>query len=184
VSDASRFSPWRRDRGRERRSPSPPSEPYVRFSRIRLSSWQLPKRDCLATSQSVCAANRQARARKASGGTFCLPRRRYQRRQQPVRTAIRFDPGSTPLWRLCTGLALSGTGGARACVFPSVLYPPSCLPSLSMVLLPTRSVESTPSGASSCRYYEGSDSCRHRRSGRSLRFSRTTFLAFRLQPRG
>jgi hypothetical protein len=27
------------DRGRERLSPSPPSEPCVRFSRTRLSSW-------------------------------------------------------------------------------------------------------------------------------------------------
>ena len=72
--------------------------------------------------------------------TLCLPGRRYQRRQHPVRPVIRFDPGPTPLWRLCTCLALAGTDDARACVFPSVLPLPSYLPSLSMVLLPTRSV--------------------------------------------
>ncbi len=36
------------DRGREGLSPSPPSEPHVRFSRIRLSSRWFPHRGCLA----------------------------------------------------------------------------------------------------------------------------------------
>src|SRR6476620_2569804 len=81
-------------------------------------------------------------------------------------------------------LALADTSDASACVCLSFTYPPSCLPSLSMVLLPMRSVRSTLCGASSCRYYEGSDSCRRRRGGRSLRLPRTTFLTFRLQPRG
>ena len=36
------------DRGRERRKPSPPSEPCGRFSRTRLSSRQFPHRDWLA----------------------------------------------------------------------------------------------------------------------------------------
>jgi hypothetical protein len=36
------------DRGRERLAPPPPSEPYERFSRIRLSSRQFPHRECLA----------------------------------------------------------------------------------------------------------------------------------------
>jgi hypothetical protein len=35
------------------KGPSPPSEPYVRFSRIRLSSWQFPHRECLAVCQAV-----------------------------------------------------------------------------------------------------------------------------------
>ena len=41
------------DRGREGYHPSPPSEPYVRFSRIRLSSRRFPHRECLASSQAV-----------------------------------------------------------------------------------------------------------------------------------
>ncbi|MGH8657446.1 MAG: site-specific DNA-methyltransferase, partial [Gammaproteobacteria bacterium] len=41
------------DRGRERLTPSPPSEPYVRFSRIRLSSWWFPHRECFAASHAV-----------------------------------------------------------------------------------------------------------------------------------
>src|SRR6516162_10671023 len=32
---------------------SPPSEPYVRFSRIRLSSWQFPHRECLAARHAL-----------------------------------------------------------------------------------------------------------------------------------
>src|ERR1700733_4525069 len=36
------------DRGREGFCTSPPSEPYERFSRIRLSSRWFPHRDCLA----------------------------------------------------------------------------------------------------------------------------------------
>ena len=36
---------WPMDRGRERRSPSPPSEPAVQFSRDGLSSQLFPHRD-------------------------------------------------------------------------------------------------------------------------------------------
>ena len=36
------------DRGREGLASSPPSEPCVRFSRTRLSSWWFPHRDWLA----------------------------------------------------------------------------------------------------------------------------------------
>ncbi len=41
------------DRGRDRLSPTPPSEPYGRFSRIRLSSRWFLHRDCLAENQAV-----------------------------------------------------------------------------------------------------------------------------------
>src|SRR5271165_1622366 len=41
------------DRGRDRFSPTPPSEPYGRFSRIRLSSRWFPHRECLADNQAV-----------------------------------------------------------------------------------------------------------------------------------
>src|SRR5207253_10496758 len=46
-----------RDRGRKRLSPSPPSEPCVRFSRTRLSSRWFPHRDWLASFQAVCMVN-------------------------------------------------------------------------------------------------------------------------------
>ena len=40
--------------------PSPPSEPYGRFSRIRLSSRWFPHREGLAVSQAVCSASSPA----------------------------------------------------------------------------------------------------------------------------
>src|SRR5712691_11719322 len=55
------------DRGREGCSPSPPSEPYGRFSRIRLSSRQFPHRECLAVSQAVWSASSPAWAKNALG---------------------------------------------------------------------------------------------------------------------
>jgi len=45
------------DRGRERLSPSPPSEPCVRFSRTRLSSRWFPHRDWLASFQAAFRVN-------------------------------------------------------------------------------------------------------------------------------
>src|SRR5690606_40654724 len=42
---------------------SPPSEPHVRFSRIRLSSRWFPHRGCLAHCQAVCRANSPAFAK-------------------------------------------------------------------------------------------------------------------------
>ena len=45
------------DRGRKRLSPSPPSEPCVRFSRTRLSSWWFPHRDWLASSRAATMVN-------------------------------------------------------------------------------------------------------------------------------
>ena len=44
-------------RGRKGLSPSPPSEPCVRFSRTRLSSRWFPHRDWLASFQAVCMVN-------------------------------------------------------------------------------------------------------------------------------
>jgi hypothetical protein len=38
-------------------SPTPPSEPYGRFSRIRLSSRWFLHRDCLAVTQAALSAN-------------------------------------------------------------------------------------------------------------------------------
>ena len=46
---------------------SPPSEPYGRFSRIRLSSRWGPHRDCLACRQAVSRVNSPAEAKKALG---------------------------------------------------------------------------------------------------------------------
>src|SRR5215471_5342485 len=45
------------DRGRKRLSPSPPSEPCVRFSRTRLSSQWFPHRDWLASFQAAYMVN-------------------------------------------------------------------------------------------------------------------------------
>lgn len=47
--------------------PSPPSEPYVRFSRIRLSSWWFPHRECLAFCQAVLSASSPALAKNVIG---------------------------------------------------------------------------------------------------------------------
>ena len=51
------------DRGRDRLSPTPPSEPYGRFSRIRLSSRWFLHRDRLAACQAVFIANSPAFAK-------------------------------------------------------------------------------------------------------------------------
>src|SRR4029453_4910305 len=45
------------DRGRKRLSPSPPSEPCVRFSRTRLSSRWFPHRDWLPPFQAAVVVN-------------------------------------------------------------------------------------------------------------------------------
>ncbi len=64
------------DRGREGfRLPS--LEPYVRFSRIRLSSRWFPHRECLADCQAVFIANSPAAAKKASDKA---PSRKHDRR--------------------------------------------------------------------------------------------------------
>ena len=46
---------------------SPPSEPYVRFSRIRLSSWWFPHRECLASAKASRRVKRPLSAKKALG---------------------------------------------------------------------------------------------------------------------
>lgn len=53
-------------RGREGLA-SPPSEPYVRFSRIRLSSWWCPHRDWLAACRASVMVKSPAAAKKAFG---------------------------------------------------------------------------------------------------------------------
>ena len=55
------------DRGRKRLSPSPPSEPCVRFSRTRLSSRWFPHRDWLASFQAVCMMNSPWAAKNVLG---------------------------------------------------------------------------------------------------------------------
>ena len=49
------------DRGRKRLSPSPPSEPCVRFSRTRLSSRWFPHRDWLADTLKQRVTNHMCR---------------------------------------------------------------------------------------------------------------------------
>ncbi len=55
------------DRGREGLTPSPPSEPCVRFSRTRLSSRSFPHRDRLADSQASVKVKSPASAKKVLG---------------------------------------------------------------------------------------------------------------------
>jgi hypothetical protein len=56
-----------RDRGRKRLSPSPPSEPCVRFSRTRLSSRWFPHRDWLAGFQAAVMVNSPLAAKNVLG---------------------------------------------------------------------------------------------------------------------
>ena len=58
------------NRGRERRSPSPPSEPGVRFSRDGLSSQLFPHRDWRANPWTSAIVNSPRSAKKAFG--HCL----------------------------------------------------------------------------------------------------------------
>jgi len=55
------------DRGREGLTPSPPSEPHVRFSRIRLSSRWFPHRDWLADCQALVMVKSPAAAKNLLG---------------------------------------------------------------------------------------------------------------------
>src|SRR5271169_1972668 len=55
------------DRGREGFCTSPPSEPYGRFSRIRLSSRWFPHRDCLAFRQAASRVNSSGGAKNLFG---------------------------------------------------------------------------------------------------------------------
>src|SRR5207302_5324900 len=55
------------DRGRKRLSPSPPSEPCVRFSRTRLSSRWFPHRDWLANTWASVIVKSPMSAKKALG---------------------------------------------------------------------------------------------------------------------
>src|SRR5215470_9314219 len=55
------------DRGRKRLSPSPPSEPCVRFSRTRLSSRWFPHRDWLASFQAAYMVNSPWAAKNVLG---------------------------------------------------------------------------------------------------------------------
>src|SRR5438105_7900548 len=54
------------DRGRERLSPSPPSEPCVRFSRTRLSGRWFPHRDWLANPWIALMVNNPCAAKEIS----------------------------------------------------------------------------------------------------------------------
>ena len=62
-----RYQPHAPDRGREGLTPSPPSEPHVRFSRIRLSSRWFPHRDWLADCQALVMVKSPAAAKNLLG---------------------------------------------------------------------------------------------------------------------
>jgi hypothetical protein len=65
--DQFRQNPPDCDRGRKRLSPSPPSEPCVRFSRTRLSSRWFPHRDWLASFQAASMVNSPWAAKNVFG---------------------------------------------------------------------------------------------------------------------
>src|SRR6266508_2440213 len=64
------------DRGRRRLSPSPPSEPCVRFSRTRLSSRWFPHRDWLASPQIAILVNNPYPAKKTLVSLDAVTQRR------------------------------------------------------------------------------------------------------------
>src|SRR5271156_1526272 len=67
IATRRRTNLWIDDRGREGLCTSPPSEPYGRFSRIRLSSRWFPHRDCLAFHQAASRVNSSGGAKNLFG---------------------------------------------------------------------------------------------------------------------
>ena len=167
----------RLDRGRKRLSPSPPSEPCVRFSRTRLSSRWFPHRDWLASPQIAIMVNNPYPAKKTLVSLDAVT----QRRQHALHSLRGFN--SLPVWPVSLCVLSSPCGHYRRlllalhrCDFhPSTFLPP--VPRRSFALCASR-------GSSPLRYHEGSDSCTAHLPCRSPRLLRHTFLSFRLQPRG
>lgn len=132
------------NRGREGLSPSPPSEPYGRFSRIRLSSRWFPHRGCRcrAEPRGRRAAQTQPRGKPlnavTSAGTIGIG---------STGDSIEWvAPALSPFGHL-SGLSIRLSG-----LRPSTFLP--CLPSDRFCCPALRGT------CSPLRYYAGSDSCR------------------------
>ena len=130
------------DRGREG-FPSPPSEPCVRFSRTRLSSWQFQHRDWHARAWASVMVKSPRSAKKAFDQRICLflfffnhlppltPFSSAANMRSVQIEASTLLPVSVPC------LAVAGTGDTilMLCLLLDFTHPPSCLPSLGTGLL-------------------------------------------------
>jgi len=164
------------DRGRKRLSPSPPSEPCVRFSRTRLSSRWFPHRGWLARQQITIMVNNPYPAKKT---LVCLDAV-TQRRQHGFLSLRGFD--SWPPWPMSLCVLFSPLGHCRRLLL--ALLRPDSFPSTFLPPVPIRCFASSAShGSPPLRYHEGSDSCTAHRPCRSPHLLRHTFLSFHLQPR-
>ena len=161
----------------ERLSPSPPSEPCVRFSRTRLSSRWFPHRDWLASPQIAIMVNNPCTAKRTLVSLDAVT----QRRQHGFLSLRGFN--SQPVWPVSLCVLFSPCGHYRRLLLALLRY--DSLPSTVLPPVPRRSFASSAfRGFWALRYHEGSDSCTAHLPCRSPRLPRHTFLSFRLQPRG
>ena len=120
----------------ERLSPSPPSEPCVRFSRTRLSSRWFPHRDWLANTGIAIMVNNPCARKSISYLPLMTPLTSAANMRSLHFEASTHDQSRPRVSALC--VVLSDTGNALLSLYLCVefTYPPSCLPSLGAVLLP------------------------------------------------
>jgi hypothetical protein len=122
------------DRGRERLSPSPPSEPCVRFSRTRLSSRWFPHQDRLANVWASLMVKSPISAKKAfiASSNAVASAAHMPSFHTEASTHVHF-----PARVSASCLALAGTADASLwlCLSVKLTHPPSCLPSLGAALL-------------------------------------------------
>ena len=120
------------DRGREGLTPSPPSEPCVRFSRTRLSSRWFPHRDWLTNRWVPVSVKNPTAAEDACA----YLRRRYP--APPTWLSVQIVRSTHSLRGLAGQARLSPLRGIRDPLHthshpPDFTHPPSCLPSLGRV---------------------------------------------------
>lgn len=167
------------ERGRDRLSPTPPSEPYVRFSRIRLSSWWFLHRDCLAVRQAACMRTAgRSRSRRLLASYDAVTSADSMRSIHISASAP--NPVAPGAQRFCTLLSLFGTHrcfSASNGVCASTFLP---RPSLGAVLLSSPPVVRAPDHLGTMRALTPAPL---RRRSRSLRSVRIAFPASRPQPR-
>ena len=123
------------NRGRERLSPSPPSEPCVRFSRTRLSSGWFPHRDWLANTRATIMVNSSCAAKKALA--ICLNDAVAQRANMRSFHAEASTHDRSRSWVTAPCVVPSDTNSASLslCLCGKLTHPPSCLPSLGTAFL-------------------------------------------------
>ena len=145
------------DRGREGFYTSPPSEPYGRFSRIRLSSRWFPHRGCLACRQAVSRVNSPAVAKNLFGRQT-IPNSSFDTvTGADSMRSVQTEPSTRDRSRAsapCLAICISGAVMASSRLPTSIFLP--CLPSPG-VCSPSLS-RRDPSRDPPMRYYAGSDS--------------------------